>query len=265
MTDLGAPLTRAWLTSAWFNDAHNLEQADNQSNQSCCFKWETFENEMNSTTDDDDMAAFGHQASDQASDQTSDQASDFDFASQQSTRGPFDGPSLAITTCTHNEEDIFAFQNETSIYPTEDDCPIIAQTLTVSPTLSALHVKPRIRRRKVGMGNKHSLGGRPLTVLLEGELTPIAFTPSMLRTCFGMPLHEAARKLGICATAVKKCCRKMGIKQWPYSKVKPIRTRLTRLASAPMTREIQFEIQHLRAEESKLLSGQGLSCLDPGA
>ena len=126
---------------------------------------------------------------------------------------------------------------------------------------NVMQVKPRIRRRKVGNGDKHSLGGRPAVIVSEGDLTPIAFTPEMLRKCFGMPLYEAARTLGICATAVKKCCRKMGIKEWPFQRIKPIRTRLARLRIAsPRTRDVEVEIQQLLAEEATLLQGQGLSC-----
>ncbi|KAJ1492892.1 hypothetical protein T484DRAFT_1770157 [Baffinella frigidus] len=31
-----------------------------------------------------------------------------------------------------------------------------------------------------------------------------------------MPLIVAATKLGICATALKKVCRKLGVTKWPY-------------------------------------------------
>ena len=139
----------------------------------------------------------------------------------------------------------------------------VEQPLFGSPRPLALHVKPRIRRRKVGLGNKNSLGGRPLNVISEGGLIAITLTPETLRGCFGMPLHEAARTLGICTTAVKKCCRKMGIEQWPFQRIKPIRTRLARMRSVPMTYEIQLEIERLQAEEAALMQGRGLSCLDP--
>ena len=31
-----------------------------------------------------------------------------------------------------------------------------------------------------------------------------------------MPLHDAATKLGLCATAIKKACRRFGILRWPF-------------------------------------------------
>jgi len=273
--------------------------------------WGVFD-EMSSTTDEDDILAFGHQACDfdceNAPSTRGHQACDFDFENAPSTRYPLDDFSLAVDM----GEDLFVASasfcpaagvctRETRVYPEEDHssstrakavavrelwmdhripapsdddtCASIAETLSCfapqplsgSPGSLALQVKPRIRRRKMGLGDKHSLGGRPQTVISGSELTPVVFTPETLQHCFGMPLHEAARTLGICATAVKKCCRRMGIKQWPFQSIKPIRTRLARLRSAPMTSEIQLEIEHLQAEEAALLQGQGLSCLDPSA
>jgi hypothetical protein len=130
------------------------------------------------------------------------------------------------------------------------------------PRACAWEIKPRLRRRKIGEGSKHSLGGRPVHVLEEGHLTPVALTPELLRTCFGLPLHEAARTLGICATAVKKCCRKMGIKQWPYQRLKPIQSRLAKLQSLASTTESAREIKDLEAQRQALLEGHNLECLN---
>jgi len=130
------------------------------------------------------------------------------------------------------------------------------------PRACAWEIKPRLRRRKIGEGSKHSLGGRPVHVLGESQLTPVALTPELLRTCFGLPLHEAARTLGICATAVKKCCRKMGIKQWPYQRLKPIQSRLAKLQSLASTTESAREIKDLEAQRQALLEGHNLECLN---
>ncbi|MGB1605582.1 MAG: RWP-RK domain-containing protein, partial [Promethearchaeia archaeon] len=90
-----------------------------------------------------------------------------------------------------------------------------------------MQVKPRLLRRNAGPGSKHSLGGRP-HVVDDDDLRPLFITPEVLRACFGLPLHEAARKLGICATAVKKCCRKLGISNWPFRRLRPIQARLAK-------------------------------------
>jgi hypothetical protein len=123
-----------------------------------------------------------------------------------------------------------------------------------------MEVKPRIRRRKFGEGSKHSLGGRPLHVVDEGYLTPISVTPDSLRACFGKPLHEAARTLGICATAVKRICRKMGIKEWPFQRIKPIQKRLAKLQSSTATPDVLREIQELQGQQLVLLEGRDLVC-----
>ena len=94
----------------------------------------------------------------------------------------------------------------------------------------------------------------------EGYLTPVAVTPELLRDCFGKPLHEAARSLGICATAVKKICRKMGIKEWPFQRIKPIQKRLARLQASAMTPQVMREVQELQAQQKALLEGRDLQC-----
>jgi len=53
------------------------------------------------------------------------------------------------------------------------------------------------------------------------ESAPVIITAELLQTCFDMPLVHAAKKLGICATALKKVCRKLGIHKWPYKEMKP--------------------------------------------
>ncbi|KAJ1467669.1 hypothetical protein T484DRAFT_2335199 [Baffinella frigidus] len=37
---------------------------------------------------------------------------------------------------------------------------------------------------------------------------------------FQMPLHLAAKRLGLCQTAIKKACRKLGINKWPYKEMR---------------------------------------------
>ena len=128
-----------------------------------------------------------------------------------------------------------------------------------APSL-ALQVKPRIRRRKFGQGDKHSLGGRPMHVVDDELLTPIVVTPEALRAFFDKPLHEAARSLGICATAVKRICRKMGIKEWPFQRIKPIRKRLAKLQSSTMTPDVLREIREMQSQELALLEGRDLMC-----
>mmetsp|Transcript_61374 Transcript_61374/g.151049 ORF Transcript_61374/g.151049 Transcript_61374/m.151049 type:complete len:306 (-) Transcript_61374:351-1268(-) len=48
------------------------------------------------------------------------------------------------------------------------------------------------------------------------QRTPVIITLELLQEHFGTPLHVAAAKLGICATALKRVCRKVGIPKWPF-------------------------------------------------
>mmetsp|Transcript_47677 Transcript_47677/g.149403 ORF Transcript_47677/g.149403 Transcript_47677/m.149403 type:complete len:162 (+) Transcript_47677:163-648(+) len=48
---------------------------------------------------------------------------------------------------------------------------------------------------------------------------PVVLNEKTLQQFFSLPLHEAAYKLGISATAMKSACRKLGIKKWPYRSV----------------------------------------------
>ena len=48
--------------------------------------------------------------------------------------------------------------------------------------------------------------------------TPVIITLEILKSMEGQPLHLAAQKLGISATAFKNACRKLGIQRWSYKK-----------------------------------------------
>ena len=50
----------------------------------------------------------------------------------------------------------------------------------------------------------------------RGETKGVVVTIEVLETVFHMPLHKACKALGVCATAMKRVCRKLGVKKWPY-------------------------------------------------
>lgn len=121
-----------------------------------------------------------------------------------------------------------------------------------------LEVKPRLRRRSYGLGGRQSLGGRP-HLNDNAPVVPIQVTAQVLQQHFAMPLNDAARHLGICATAIKKVCRKMGIRQWPFQRLKPIERRLCKLKlMARPAPDMVAEIESLEAKKQALLLG-----LDP--
>eukprot|EP00286_Rhodomonas_abbreviata_P023600 CAMPEP_0181315290 /NCGR_PEP_ID=MMETSP1101-20121128/15293_1 /TAXON_ID=46948 /ORGANISM="Rhodomonas abbreviata, Strain Caron Lab Isolate" /LENGTH=298 /DNA_ID=CAMNT_0023422481 /DNA_START=172 /DNA_END=1068 /DNA_ORIENTATION=- len=59
-------------------------------------------------------------------------------------------------------------------------------------------------RRKAGQSKK------------SGGKAGVVVTLEVLEQVFDMPLHRACKTLGVCATAFKKVCRKLGVMKWPY-------------------------------------------------
>jgi hypothetical protein len=68
---------------------------------------------------------------------------------------------------------------------------------------------------------------------------PVVLNEATLSQLFTLPLHKAAVKLGISATAMKSACRKLGIKKWPYRALSVTTTkaqqRMQRTRSPPAT------------------------------
>lgn len=48
------------------------------------------------------------------------------------------------------------------------------------------------------------------------KTSQVVVTAEVLEKHFHLPLHDAATKLGLCATAIKKVCRRFGILRWPF-------------------------------------------------
>jgi len=94
---------------------------------------------------------------------------------------------------------------------------------------------------------------------------PVVLNEKTLQQFFTLPLHEAAVKLGISATAMKSACRKLGIKKWPYRSVqsKQSTNRSTPKAcrtsskAACMVDDQTFKDAELLAETLKLLQQSG--------
>jgi len=79
---------------------------------------------------------------------------------------------------------------------------------------------------------------------------------------FHVPINEAAKGLGVCATVLKKVCRKHGIPRWPHRKIKKIDTMLAMLEiSAGRTstdprheEEVRKKMEVLIQERTKLMT-----------
>eukprot|EP00287_Rhodomonas_sp_CCMP768_P006334 CAMPEP_0196732362 /NCGR_PEP_ID=MMETSP1091-20130531/11796_1 /TAXON_ID=302021 /ORGANISM="Rhodomonas sp., Strain CCMP768" /LENGTH=79 /DNA_ID=CAMNT_0042075617 /DNA_START=68 /DNA_END=303 /DNA_ORIENTATION=- len=63
-------------------------------------------------------------------------------------------------------------------------------------------------RRKAGQSKKNGSKRR-------GGQAGVVVTLEILEQVFDMPLHRACKSLGVCATAFKKVCRKLGVMKWP--------------------------------------------------
>eukprot|EP00287_Rhodomonas_sp_CCMP768_P010654 CAMPEP_0196728526 /NCGR_PEP_ID=MMETSP1091-20130531/9173_1 /TAXON_ID=302021 /ORGANISM="Rhodomonas sp., Strain CCMP768" /LENGTH=225 /DNA_ID=CAMNT_0042071281 /DNA_START=32 /DNA_END=709 /DNA_ORIENTATION=+ len=50
---------------------------------------------------------------------------------------------------------------------------------------------------------------------LGSDRPPVKVTYDLLAPFFGRPLQVVAKRMGLCCTALKKACRKLGIERWP--------------------------------------------------
>ncbi|KAJ6406568.1 hypothetical protein OIU84_010139 [Salix udensis] len=81
------------------------------------------------------------------------------------------------------------------------------------------------------------------------------------REYFHLPIEDAARKLELCPTVVKKICRKHGMTRWPHRKIKSILRQLTDLKvlsnsiDAEERARAQAETMRLQEEMRKACSG----------
>ncbi|EKX55427.1 hypothetical protein GUITHDRAFT_149792 [Guillardia theta CCMP2712] len=60
------------------------------------------------------------------------------------------------------------------------------------------------RRKTVNTNSKHD------------DCSPVFVTKEFITPYFTMPMLAACEELGVCPTAMKKACRKLGIMKWPY-------------------------------------------------
>eukprot|EP01117_Protostelium_nocturnum_P018454 TRINITY_DN7724_c0_g1_i2.p1 TRINITY_DN7724_c0_g1~~TRINITY_DN7724_c0_g1_i2.p1 ORF type:complete len:292 (-),score=74.61 TRINITY_DN7724_c0_g1_i2:41-916(-) len=80
-----------------------------------------------------------------------------------------------------------------------------------------------------------------------------------LSTHFHKPINQVAKELGICATILKKICRRNGISRWPHRKIKSIDKMMENLSSylgkhPEEGEDIQREIKQLQSRKSEILN-----------
>ena len=90
------------------------------------------------------------------------------------------------------------------------------------------------------------------------------FTLDELSQYFHLPINDVARDLGVCATVLKKICRKNGIKRWPHRKIKSIDKMISTLESVQVSsveeqERIEDEIRELKMKREFLLKNPNVS------
>eukprot|EP01121_Diplochlamys_sp_Union-15-3_P008346 TRINITY_DN2211_c0_g1_i1.p1 TRINITY_DN2211_c0_g1~~TRINITY_DN2211_c0_g1_i1.p1 ORF type:complete len:126 (-),score=15.76 TRINITY_DN2211_c0_g1_i1:463-840(-) len=82
---------------------------------------------------------------------------------------------------------------------------------------------------------------------------------------FHMPITQAAREIGVCATVLKKMCRKNGIPRWPHRKIKSINKMIDTLHQSLPTStpedavSIRFEIETLEKHKEHIMQHPEIS------
>jgi hypothetical protein len=87
-----------------------------------------------------------------------------------------------------------------------------------------LYTRPSSRRP--GLGDKAALGDRSGT---SKDKATVTLTEDVLRPYYDKPLYATAHALGVCATAIKRACRRLGIASWPYRHIRAIHSELNRV------------------------------------
>jgi hypothetical protein len=81
---------------------------------------------------------------------------------------------------------------------------------------------------------------------------------------FHLPINDVARDLGVCATVLKKICRKNGINRWPHRKIKSVDKMIANLESVQFVSEeeknkMNAEIDELKYKREYLLKNPNVS------
>ncbi|KAG6599735.1 NLP7 protein [Phytophthora cinnamomi] len=114
-------------------------------------------------------------------------------------------PLPAAPSGASSPADVFSFDAFSAVSPVAFKLPLhpLAATATAaaaSPSTPPTTTTPRGGNKRYG----------PVVQLED------------LRECFNMPIAAVARKFGICATLLKKICRRHGIQRWPHRQIRSL-------------------------------------------
>mmetsp|Transcript_47924 Transcript_47924/g.74845 ORF Transcript_47924/g.74845 Transcript_47924/m.74845 type:complete len:435 (+) Transcript_47924:121-1425(+) len=96
-------------------------------------------------------------------------------------------------------------------------------------------------------------------------------SPAVLREHFHLPLHTVAQMFGMCTTAFKKMCRRLGIAKWPHRQLRGIDKKIAALKAelnyAPAADRQQYlsGLSQLEEEKAKLAKGLSLGSTMDGS
>lgn len=90
------------------------------------------------------------------------------------------------------------------------------------------------------------------------------YTYEELAQYFHMPINDVSQELGICATLLKKICRKNGINRWPHRKIKSLDKMIEAFELLSKTEPDDYEsisndIQELKEKRDFLLKNPNVS------
>jgi len=97
------------------------------------------------------------------------------------------------------------------------------------------------------------------------------YTREDLAKYFHLPINGAAREIGVCATVLKKICRKNGIPRWPHRKIKSINKMIETLQQSLKKgnheddERIQKEIKTLQEHKEYVMKNPGVLVKKPNA
>ena len=78
--------------------------------------------------------------------------------------------------------------------------------------------------------------------MAPSELAVLAtLTFEVLRPHFHIPLARVATEFGVCATAFKKRCRDLGVRRWPFRKIRSLRRTMMKKNCTDAERAIMKE------------------------
>ncbi|CAK9317330.1 unnamed protein product [Citrullus colocynthis] len=86
-------------------------------------------------------------------------------------------------------------------------------------------------------------------------------TVNDLKEYLHLPISEAAKKMNLCLTVVKKICRRSGLRRWPYRKVKSYQRKMEALGARLGSRDAETraraeaEMERLRQELAQFCAG----------